>query len=142
MAGQAAKISANLQREIERIVSMLVLDIDSELRKATPIDTGHARDNWVPSVGAPHTGEVSGGGAHDAGVQEVLAYKLGAGKLFITNGASYINRLNYGHSKQAPAGFVERAVGIAAQRMATKLAAEHRDVTGDVTGDAARSGGK
>ncbi len=40
----------------------------------------------------------------------VLATKKPGQKIYITNNLPYIRRLNDGYSKQAPAGFVERAV--------------------------------
>jgi hypothetical protein len=53
-----------------------------ELIKATPVDTGLARESWKISM------QKSG--------------------ISITNSVPYIDRLNRGSSKQAPAFFVER----------------------------------
>ena len=113
---QASAIGERMRREVEKQCKALALDIDARLRRATPVDTGHARRNWVPSVGQPHSGEVSGDGEHATGVAEVLAYTLQAGPLWVSNSVPYINALNYGHSKQAPAGFIERAVDLALQK--------------------------
>jgi hypothetical protein len=115
MGKQAAAIGARLHREIETACKSLTLEIDKELRRkgvGTPVDTGHARANWVPSVGSPALDEVAGtsSSAHDAGVAAVLQFKLDAGALFVSNAVPYIRRLNEGHSKQAPALFVEAAV--------------------------------
>lgn len=116
MGKQAAAIGDNLRREVGNVMKALALEIDKELRKATPVDTGHARRNWVPSVGQPHESEESSDAAHAAGVVAVLGYVLGD-PLWVANNVPYINALNYGHSKQRPAGFVERAVDIAFQRV-------------------------
>jgi hypothetical protein len=99
---------------------MLALEIDKELRKATPVDTGHARRNWVPSVGEPHEGVVTSEAAHAAGVAAVVAYELASGSLWVSNSVPYIRRLNYGHSQQAPAGFVERAIALALRAVETR----------------------
>jgi hypothetical protein len=92
---------------------MLALEIDKELRRSTPVDTGHARRNWVPSVGTPNTSIAADDTASAAGVAAVLAYKLESGSLWVANVVPYIRSLNYGHSQQAPAGFVERAIDMA-----------------------------
>jgi hypothetical protein len=42
--------------------------------------------------------------------QEVLSGYDGRQTIWILNGLPYIERLNEGHSQQAPAGFVETAI--------------------------------
>lgn len=133
MGKQADAIGVNLRKEIALAASALTLEIDSELRKVTPVDTGHARRNWVPSVGQPYTG-TNGEAAHDAGVAAVLRHD-GSVPLWVSNNVPYITRLNYGHSKQQPAGFVERAVALALQTIEQKFAAKNIDVS-DLTGRA------
>lgn len=118
MATESRAIGEKLRRHIEQIFKALTLEIDRELRKSTPVDTGHARANWVPSVGAPHVGEADvvrvgstiGSSAHASGVAEVLRFKLGDGDLWVSNAAPYIEILNYGWSDQAPRMFIEAAV--------------------------------
>lgn len=110
MGAQARAIGERLRRHVETLFKALVLEIDKELRKATPVDTGHARANWVPSVGAPHAGEVHGAAEHAAGVGQVLSFKLGDGALWVSNGVDYVPILNYGTSKQAPPLWIEAAV--------------------------------
>lgn len=111
MGAQSARIGDMLRKHVERAMKMLALEIDRNLRRVTPVDTGHARRNWVPSVGQPHAGEVDNNQAHAQGVSEVLAYKLASGEpIWVANATPYILSLNYGHSKQAPAAFVEFAI--------------------------------
>ena len=117
MGKQAAAIGERLRKEIATAGKALALEIDKELRRSTPVDTGHARRNWVPSVGQPYASETSDDSAHAAGVSEVLAYVLESGSLWVANNVPYIRSLNYGHSQQEPAGFVERAVDIALQKV-------------------------
>lgn len=99
-----------------RQVAGLMLNITSELIHTTPIDTGWARSNWVPSIGEPFLGDVGKKGPNDAGPQSdgesaLAGYtNFAMGDIFITNNVPYIQVLNAGHSKQAPAGFVEAAV--------------------------------
>lgn len=115
MGVQSDAIVARMERELETIVKFITLGIDRRLRRnpragGTPVDTGHARANWIPSVSSPHTAIVQGDSAHGAGVAAVLAYRLEAGPAWVTNNVPYILVLNDGHSSQAPAGFIERAI--------------------------------
>lgn len=121
MGDAADKLQAKLEALIERAVKALILEVNRELRKrgtGTPVDTGHARASWIPAVGAPNLSEPVGADSSlaQAGTAQVLAFKLGQGTLYISNVVPYISRLNAGHSKQAPALFVERAI---AQAVAT-----------------------
>lgn len=115
MGRQAEEIGRRLKKYIEQVFKALTLEIDKELRIATPVDTGFARANWVPSVGSPSLGEVQGEAEHAAGVSQVLSFRLEDGSTWVCNAAEYIQRLNYGHSKQAPAMFIEAAVDRAVQ---------------------------
>lgn len=115
MGRQAAAIGEQLRATVAQACIALALEIDKELRRSkvgTPVDTGHARAGWIPSVGSPNVTEVVGtdSSAHQAGVAQVLTFKLGAGVLWIASAVPYIRRLNEGHSKQAPALFVEAAI--------------------------------
>lgn len=121
MAGsQAARIAAALRKRVTNVTRMLALEIDKQLRLATPVDTGHARRNWIPSVGEPNAAEATNESAHAAGVAEVLAYQLSQGAVWVANVVPYIRSLNWGHSKQKPAGFVDRAIALALQAVADK----------------------
>lgn len=112
----AAEIGEALRKALARELKAIALDIDAELRRYTPVDTGHARRNWVPSVGQPFEGESADDATRAAGISEVLGYKLEDGQLWLANNTPYINVLNYGHSKQQPAGFIERAIAVALQK--------------------------
>lgn len=141
---QAAAIGATAEREVERIAKALVLRIDANLRRnpdagGTPVDTGHARANWIHGVGSPARIEAAGGdpSAHDTGVAAVLAYELGQGALFLSNNVDYIQLLNRGHSDQADVGFVEAAID---EAMATTIAEYAGPI--DLTGLRARFQGE
>jgi hypothetical protein len=103
-------IGARLRAHIEAIFKALVLEIDKELRRATPVDTGNARAAWMPSVGVPNLVEEGSSAAHAAGVGQVLAFKLGDGALWVSNGVDYVPILNYGTSDQAPPLWIEAAI--------------------------------
>lgn len=90
----------------------LALQALSGVVMRTPVDTGRARGNWQVSVGVdPGSGEtgVLDKGGHSvisAGAQSIARQRAFT-PIIIQNNVPYITRLNDGHSKQAPAGYVE-----------------------------------
>lgn len=126
MGAQSDRIGASLTRHVEKAAKAVILAIDANLKKATPVDTGWARANWIPSIGdpvlvpdgAPTAVSTS---AQAAGEAQVLSYKLGNGALWISNNVPYIRFLNYGTSSQAPSGFVEVAIATAISQVREKF---------------------
>jgi len=110
-----------LNKFVEKHVKIITLDATANLIEDTPVKTGWARSNWVPAIGSaaapdvsvkePVAADVAGRRAEQqAGLAEVVnGYQLPA-PVFISNNVPYINRLNDGHSQQAPTGFVQSAV--------------------------------
>lgn len=93
---------------LSKKVRAVALEIDRILVQTTPVDTGRARANWLPTLNTPSKEKVDAGAPAD--ILPVLgAYKI-TDTIFITNNLPYIQRLNDGYSKQAPAGFVEAAI--------------------------------
>jgi fumarate hydratase class II len=82
------EIQASLQKELARVkqakLEEVVPSLISDLKDNTPVDTGRARHGWK--------GEVKDGRA------------------VIENDVPYIGELNRGHSKQAPAYFIEQTI--------------------------------
>ncbi len=121
---QIQAIVTNLEDITEKVVTKITLDVTANLIETTPVDTGWARANWVPAIGSvnttapsftstkPSTSEVqtSNVAQQSATVNIVTSYTLPQGKVFISNNVPYIIKLNNGSSKQAPAGFVQRAI--------------------------------
>lgn len=116
-------IVEELEGYTEKVVTGVALEIHAVLTEDTPLDTGWARANWVPAVGAPgdSSSEPKGNEAAakakaTAGLVAVAGYKLRKGVVHVTNNVPYIEVLNSGSSAQAPADFVPRAIekGIAA----------------------------
>jgi hypothetical protein len=141
MGKQAAREAEKLRKALAQAPKALILEIDKELRRTTPVDTGNARANWVPSVGSP-----APRGDRAAGTAAVLAYRLDQGALYVSNGVPYIRQLNNGHSKQAPALFVEAAVDVALARVQAKFGAaisiDRTAVIGSLAGGANILGGE
>lgn len=77
---------ADLETAITDTRDRLAVTVLEELRAATPVETGRAREGW-------HMTETG-----------------------IRNDVPYVGRLNAGSSRQAPAGFVEAAIDRALER--------------------------
>mgnify|MGYP000179491871 CR=1 FL=1 len=76
---------------------------------------GHARKNWQIRIGSPNVRELAGqdnGGQRtiSAGLNEIRKVKRKPVRLFIVNPLPYIDPLERGHSKQAPNGWIRRAI--------------------------------
>lgn len=124
MGREANKIRARIDALMGAVVRDLTLEVTAQLIEACPVDTGHARRNFVPSVAAPHDGEDDGAAQAECQAA-VLAYKIGDGSTFVTNNVPYIDRLVLGSSAQAPAGWdlvaVDRAVAKVQQDYGTRI---------------------
>lgn len=96
----------------EKNVIKLATEINSNLKAATPKDTRWASANWIGNVGNPFRGVIGSNNSvsesgYQEGLSELLKYKFGSGNVYISNNVPYIQRLNDGYSKQAPANFVQ-----------------------------------
>lgn len=126
---QVDLIVADLDLYTQGEIIALALNVNANLRDnppiGTPIDTGWASANWLPSIGSPKTvdgepadpkvgptaGEVAQRAALAAeGENDVLSWRLQDGPIFATNNVPYIAALNAGHSPQSPRGFVLNAI--------------------------------
>lgn len=121
-AKRIRKIGQNIERNADETVRRCALAVDSTVVLATPVDTGRARGNWQVELNAPAAGTTaslspSGREAIEQGKSTIAGYKGGTKEaaVHITNNLPYIGRLNEGHSAQAPAGFVERAIEVGVQ---------------------------
>ncbi len=129
MADQIDIIVADLENFTRGEVIALALNINANLRDnppvGTPIDTGWASANWVPSIGEPANldGEpadpregplpaeiAARARLAEQGQNDVLSWRLTDGPIFSTNNVPYIGALNAGHSPQSPRGFVQTAI--------------------------------
>lgn len=81
------------EEQVQDVTTKVTLDLQRALMLKTPKDTGRAARGWVATT--PST-------PYEHGVVE--------------NNVEYIGKLNDGHSKQAPAGFVEASIQDVADR--------------------------
>jgi hypothetical protein len=99
----------NLQRDIDKEVEKQLraksLKAFADVKLMTPVDTGQARNSWY--IGYTETyfdGEVG-----STSNISILSPKDKPQEIIVTNGVTYIQFLNNGHSQQAPMKFIESA---------------------------------
>lgn len=127
MTDQIDFIVADLADYTRGEIIALALNVNANLRdsppRGTPIDTGWASANWVPSVGEPFDDPAVGAvhrpsaaqvaarsAVSERGLNDLLAWRNEDGPIFSTNNVPYIGALNDGHSGQSPRGFVQAAI--------------------------------
>ena len=95
---------------LDAVARRVAFEVGNGVVLKTPVDTGRARANWIPCVGSIPKGIVAltdktGGGARSA--MQSAVKEFGSGKIiYFANNLPYIQRLEDGWSKQAPAGMV------------------------------------
>lgn len=122
-AAYKRKVEENLEKTVRATALAVMTNIvvntpvgNPDLWKSPPpkgYAGGRARNNWnadINTVDASITDQVN---PNATGTEKITAalvsYKL-SDTINISNNLPYIRRLNEGHSKQAPANFVEKAV--------------------------------
>jgi hypothetical protein len=118
------QIAADVEKNSNAMVRKTVITVASAVALRTPVDTGRARANWRTNIGGPLTARVdnfpkgkkgtTGAAAAGQAINDATSKMEGFNKsgvdVYISNNLPYIGRLNEGHSKQAPAGFIESAI--------------------------------
>jgi hypothetical protein len=98
------------KENLDRLMRVVVLETDAELKSQSPVDTGRFRASWI-------IGENSSESSYDAGPGRrntpptALNYTAGREEFgqnyHIHNTLPYADPLARGHSKQAPAGWID-----------------------------------
>ena len=107
------KIEQKIDRTLNQGIPATLFEVSTAIIKDTPADTGRARGNWQASVGRGATGDVSvvdrrsGEAKAIADVDQTVRVAVGD-LYYLTNNLPYIERLEYGWSKQAPGGMVRK----------------------------------
>ena len=114
----AARVETNAHKTSRRAAEAAVRSVAF----STPVDTGKARSNWNTTVGSPDFSvkePPAEGLSGDAAAARVLgearrvirSWDPGTGEpLTLANGVPYIEKLDNGSSKQAPAGMTPLAM--------------------------------
>jgi len=125
-------LADELGDSINKLVRKTAVVIDQAVVFATPVDTGRARSNWRVALGiapdgviAPYSPGEGLGVGEAANAQRAISQALSVisqrregQDVFIANNLPYIQPLNEGSSAQAPAGFVQMSVQLAAVEVA------------------------
>ena len=95
---------------VENVVKKSVFDLTSAIIKDTPTDTSRAKNNWLISFNTPiddvsNKLDNSGNIAISEASQKIFNNKVPM-VYWIQNNLPYIERLEYGWSKQSPQGMV------------------------------------
>ena len=109
-----SKFVEKAKKNPEKVMRQVSIKLFSAIIKATPVDTGRARNNWFASGNTPSQ-EITTYGAPQgtATIQRVTAVINTATdwhEFTLTNNLPYAQRLEYGWSQQAPQGFVRTNV--------------------------------
>lgn len=107
------KIESKIDRTLDQGIRATILELSTAIIKGTPAKTGRARGNWQASIGRGATGEVSVVNKRAGEAKAILNVNqkasVAVGDLYyLTNNVPYIERLEYGWSKQAPGGMVRK----------------------------------
>ena len=130
------KVYLEAKKEVlPKAMRMFAVEFYRQATISTPVDTGRARYGWNCSIGSPnfsipaaapdgYAGQSSGGTAFyqidaERAEKAFTMSAMGDGKLtvYVANAVPYIGSLNNGHSRQAPARFVELAFLNAAEKL-------------------------
>lgn len=100
--------------DIDLVVRKVALDMFRRVIMKSPVDTGRFKGNWLVAIGSIPDGTIEindKSGAATISRVTAAALELRAGQIiYLINNLEYATALEYGHSKQAPAGMVRTTV--------------------------------
>ena len=99
------KLKKDTDKVIEQELRARSLKAFADVKLMTPVDTGQARNSWYIGYTETYLNDVGGGNSNIS----ILRPKNKPEEIIVTNGVTYIQFLNNGHSKQAPTKFIESA---------------------------------
>ena len=102
----AKDLEKDMNKAIEQEFRSRALKAFADLKLTTPVDTGQARNSWY--IGYTETYYNQKQPAVTSNVN-ILVPKDKPTQIIVTNGTTYIEFLNNGHSQQAPTRFIEAA---------------------------------
>ena len=98
-------LERDIDKEVEKQLRAKALKAFADVKLMTPVDTGQARNSWY--IG--YTERYFDGEIGSTSNISILTPKDKPQEIIITNGVTYIQFLNNGHSQQAPMKFIESA---------------------------------
>ena len=114
-----AKLLSKAGDKADMVVRRTALELQSMMIERAPVDTGRFRSNFVAGIGTVNTDTSAAPGSDATGrtATTLQGWKPGQ-TIFLTNSMPYARRLEFGWSKQAPAGMVRLAVANYSQALA------------------------
>ena len=106
---RVADIGDYASQQMEKLLRVAVLETDSRLKQASPVDTGRFRVSWQVGENAAPSGEKPAGTYTGTPQIDRIGYsqeKLG-NIYSVHNNLPYAEPLANGHSNQAPKGWVQ-----------------------------------
>ena len=104
------KFAFVIEQRMNALLSQAVLHTDSMLKQESPVDKGRFQNSW--QIGENGTGEYDGGEGLGQAPPVGMNYNVGNEKIgnsyTIHNSLPYAEALAAGHSKQAPAGWIQQ----------------------------------
>ena len=109
---QISRFSKKAGKNMATVQRKIAFDLSKKVIEETPVESGRAKGNWLPSIGSP-SGDTIGVVSESVAIGKVklVADSISGDKTYyLTNNLPYIRPLEYGHSPQQPAGWVRLAV--------------------------------
>lgn len=106
---RVADIGDYAEQQFEKLLRVAVLETDSRLKQASPVDTGRFRVSWQVGENAAPGGEKPAGTYTGTPQIERIGYQQEKlGNIYsVHNNLPYAERLAQGWSNQAPSGWVQ-----------------------------------
>lgn len=109
-----SKFVEKAKGRVDLVVQKVTLDVFSDVIMMSPVDTGRFRGNWIADIGGYQTNVVNifdkSGNESISKVNAIVGKAKSGGVVYLVNNLPYAQRLEYGYSKQAPAGMVRTSI--------------------------------
>jgi len=120
---QIKQYAEKYNKRLEDVVTDFAVGVSSAIIQRTPVGNpslweskappgyvgGRARANWLPSIGQPETSAIDSTSDSTTRITAIKD-KIPGNVFYLTNNVPYIERLEYGWSKQAPKGMVRVSI--------------------------------
>ena len=100
-----ADLDKDINKAMEQELRSKALKAFADVKLTTPVDTGQARNSWYIGYTESYYNQKTPVSSNI----NILVPKDKPQKIIVTNGTTYIEFLNNGHSQQAPTKFIEAA---------------------------------
>lgn len=113
-ASDIARLVDQTEAKVDLMVRKIGLELFSRVIMRTPVDEGRARANWQVAINSIPSGTLDlndkEGSATINAADAAMAGLRAGDTIYLANNLPYIQKLEDGSSKQAPAGMVGLAV--------------------------------